>query len=117
MRRVSRKRAAYRASGEGRAGLDHMARIKALPCIVCLHHGETQVSKTQAHHLIMGRFSSRKTSDFDCIGLCEGHHLGDFDRSKVAIHREPALWMDKYGSDDSYLDLQSRLISGQYGGV
>lgn len=73
-----------------------------MPCIICATFGETQLSPTQAHHVICGRFSSRKTPDEKAIPLCEGHHQGNFDKSKVAIHRERAKWVAIYGPDTLY---------------
>lgn len=78
--------------------------IRSLPCIVCKEHHEPQNSVTTAHHPIHDRFSSRKTSDRDAIPLCEGHHQGLWDLSKIAIHKEPQLWRIKYGSDYSYTE-------------
>ena len=78
--------------------------IRSLPCIVCQEHHEPQNSVTTAHHPIHDRFSSRKTSDQDAIPLCEGHHQGLWDLSKIAIHKEPQLWRIKYGSDFSYTE-------------
>jgi hypothetical protein len=36
------------------------------------------------------------------IPLCEGHHQGFFDTSKIAIHKDPNLWRENYGADYSY---------------
>ena len=76
--------------------------IRSLPCIVCQEHHELQNSVTTAHHPIHDRFSSRKTADRDAIPLCEGHHQGLWDLSKISIHKEPQLWRIKYGPDHSY---------------
>ena len=73
-----------------------------MPCIICSTFGEIQLSPTQAHHVICGRFSNRKTPDEKAIPLCEGHHQGNFDKSKVAIHRERAKWVALYGPDTLY---------------
>ena len=76
--------------------------IRSLPCIICQEHHELQNSVTTAHHPIHDRFSSRKTPDRDAIPLCEGHHQGLWDLSKISIHKEPQLWRIKYGPDHSY---------------
>lgn len=89
---------------------DYIARVRGLPCIVCESFGEAQNSPTQAHHCIHGRYGTLRTSDRCCIPLCEGHHQGDFDTSKIALHREPDMWKEAYGQDFEYIAvIQDRL--------
>ena len=87
------------------AGRDpqYLVRVRELPCCVCDGFGEHQKSPTQAHHPIHGRGSTRKVPDRMAIPLCEGHHLGDFDTSKIALHREPNMWKEAYGIDREYV--------------
>ena len=66
-------------------------------CCVCQRFGEVQNSPTTAHHPIHDRYSTRKRSDGEAIPLCEGHHQGLWDNSKIAIHKEPKLWQETYG--------------------
>lgn len=80
-----------------------LERIRQMPCCVCQTFGEVQLSPTSAHHCIHDRFGSRKRSDAEAIPLCEGHHQGLFDTSKLALHQEPALWRDRYGPDWAFL--------------
>lgn len=103
MRKVSKKRAEYRASDEGQAALTHMGKVKQLPCCICLHFGMTPSGPSHAHHPIHGRYSARKSPDLHCIPLCEGHHQGNFDTTKIAIHREPSKWRRLYGPDTDYI--------------
>jgi len=44
-----------------------------------------------------------KASDLDAIPLCEGHHQGLWDKSKLAIHDSKKAWREKYGADWSYI--------------
>jgi Recombination enhancement, RecA-dependent nuclease len=81
----------------------YMARVAALGCIVCEAFGEPQISPTQVHHCIHGRFGTRRAGDHDTIPICEGHHQGNFDTSKLALHRTPAAWKRAYGPDHSYV--------------
>lgn len=81
----------------------HLARVVQLPCCVCDAFGEYQLSPTQVHHTIHGRHSQEKTPDREAIPLCEGHHLGQFDTTKLALHREPDRWRETYGSDRDYI--------------
>ena len=111
MRKVSRKKAMQRASDEGKAGLAHMARVAALPCVICREWNMVQLSRTQVHHCIHGRYSAHKAPDTMVLPLCEGHHLGHFDTSKLALHNEPNKWKRLYGPDTEWLSwVEERLI-------
>jgi len=79
--------------------------VRSLPCIICKTFHEPQNSVTTAHHPIHERFSTGKRPDADAIPLCEGHHQGLWDQSKIAIHKEPQLWKIKYGYDYQYIDV------------
>lgn len=76
--------------------------VREQHCVICKTFGEVQQSPTQAHHPIHNRYGTHKRSDNTAIPLCEGHHQGLFDSSKTALHREPKLWLEKYGPDWSY---------------
>lgn len=82
---------------------DYLAAVRVLPCVICASWGYAQTSPTQAHHPICGRGGSLKTPDVAAIPLCEGHHQGDFDAGKIAIHRDRAAWVDAYGPDTDYI--------------
>ena len=84
--------------------------ILAMPCCICHEWGYTQQSRTQVHHCIMGRHSfdrvsktRRRAPDSFGIPLCEGHHQGLMDTSKIALHREPERWEDEYGKDTLWI--------------
>lgn len=82
---------------------DYLAAVRKLPCCVCQHHGEPQLSETQAHHVFHGRFSARRTPDTMAIPLCRDHHQGDGnDPSRLAIHKAKSAWSDRYGFDHEY---------------
>ena len=102
IRQVSKKRQAKRASPEGKANAAYLAAVRGLPCCICDGFGFVQTSDTQAHHVIHGRGGNEKTADTRAIPLCEGHHQGDRDTSKIALHREPDMWKDAYGLDTEY---------------
>ena len=78
--------------------------IRQRKCIICETFHEPQMSPTFAHHVIHDRFSGSKTPDHLAIPLCEGHHQGFWDKSKVAIHPRPNEWRDLYGPDYNYSD-------------
>lgn len=88
----------------------HIARVRAMPCVICFEWGFPQLSPTAAHHCIHGRFGTRKAPDEMTIPLCEGHHQGLMDTSKVALHREPSKWKRLYGPDHSWISwVEARL--------
>jgi hypothetical protein len=87
-----------------------MGKVAAMPCVICHEWGMPQMSPTAVHHCIHGRYSNRKAPDEMTIPLCNGHHQGDFDTTKVAIHREPAKWERLYGKDTEWLSwVEARL--------
>lgn len=89
----------------------YLSKVRELSCVICRAFGEPQLSPTQAHHPIHGRFSQRKTPDRMAIAICEGHHQGEFDTSKIALHREPKAWREKYGADHEWIALTQDMIA------
>ena len=80
----------------------YLQSIREMPCCVCQRFGENQLSNTTAHHPIHDRHGSLKRPDSSAIPLCEGHHQGLWDQTKIAIHKKPELWRETYGPDWSY---------------
>jgi len=90
----------------------HLARVGELPCVICTEYGEPQLSPTQVHHCIHGRYSTRRAPDSMTIPLCEGHHQGLFDVSKLALHQAPSKWRRLYGSDTDWIGwVEARLCA------
>lgn len=88
----------------------YLARVRELPCVICQAFGEPQLSPTTAHHPKHDRFSQSKVPDRMAIPLCDGHHQGQFDGSKIAIHAAPEEWRQRYGADHEYIAVtQDRL--------
>jgi len=83
--------------------MPYLRAVRSLPCVICDGFGEKQNSVTQAHHVIHGRHGTNKTPDRMAIPLCEGHHKGDRDTSKIALHREPDMWREAYGLDVDWI--------------
>ena len=55
----------------------HLARIKAMDCILCTLLGIPQTGVTDAHHIRTGRGMSQRSSDFLTIPVChDGCHQG-----------------------------------------
>ncbi|KIC39388.1 DUF968 domain-containing protein [Leisingera sp. ANG-M7] len=82
---------------------EYLRKVRAMPCCICESYGYTQISSTTAHHPICERHGGEKVPDHEAIPLCDGHHQGDFDTSKIAIHRDRALWVEWYGSDRDWI--------------
>lgn len=82
---------------------DYLTAVRSLPCCICEAWGMPQNSPTTAHHPIHGRYGTRKAPDMTAIPLCCGHHLGDFDTSKIALHRDPSKWKRMYGPDTDWI--------------
>jgi len=80
----------------------YLVKIRQMPCCVCEKFHEVQLSPTTAHHPIHDRFSTGKRPDNTAIPLCEGHHQGLWDQSKIAIHKQPLEWEKRYGKDYKY---------------
>lgn len=83
----------------------YLARVRGLPCCICEAFGMVQISPTTAHHPIHGRYGTRKAHDYAAIPLCDGHHQGTFDTSKLAIHRGKQTWANAYGLDTDYIEV------------
>ena len=105
MRKVSKKRAAHFASAEGKAEVEYMARVKALPCVIC-----DAPPPSDAHHVIHGRYGGRKPDGFHTIPLCKIHHQD----GPEAIHNGKETWAAKHGPDYSYLEVVKQRLKGTY---
>ncbi|WP_314188808.1 Ref family recombination enhancement nuclease [Paracoccus yeei] len=79
----------------------HMARLAQLPCVICKAPAPSEV-----HHVIHGRFSQRRSSDFETIPLCPScHRVGP-----RAIHQDKAAWLAAHGPDWGFLPLVRALL-------
>ena len=56
-------------------GKRHMARVAAVPCVLCSHLGLGE-SPAQVHHLKLGTGASDRASDMLTVALCPAHHNG-----------------------------------------
>jgi hypothetical protein len=90
-----------------------LAAVAAMPCVICHEYGLPQRSQTQVHHCIHGRHSQRRAPDSMTLPLCEGHHTGLMDTTKIALHREPLKWQTLYGQDVDWLNwVEARMEEG-----
>lgn len=91
-----------------------LAAVAAMPCVICWEWQLVQNSPTQVHHCIHGRYSQRRAPDSMTIPLCEGHHQGLWDISKIALHKEPSEWRRLYGPDTDWISwTEQRLDTGR----
>ena len=90
-------------AGKAKPDPKYLKRVRELRCCICEAFGFQQTTPTQAHHPICERHSNERAPDREAIPLCDGHHQGDFDTTKIAIHRDRALWVEWFGSDRDYI--------------
>ena len=91
-------------AAEKAEGKKWMQRVKMLPCAVCKAPPPSDV-----HHIIHGRYSQKRASDFDVIPLCKSHHQNGLD----AIHERKETWRHVYGNDYDYLPWVKDMIEQQ----
>lgn len=91
----------------------YLAKVRALPCIICTAYGLPQRSPTQAHHVIHQRGSFRRVPDEMTIPLCEGHHQGLIDMSKIALHQQPSRWKREFGPDTDWISKTQDMIEAR----
>ena len=92
-------------------GRTRREKVHNTPCMVCHKHKMVQKSRTAEHHWIMGRYSGNRSPDEETLPVCEGHHQGFRDTSKIAIHKDPAKWEAEYGRDKDWLEYANDLIA------
>lgn len=100
LRKVSPKRAAYRASKAGRDGIAHMMRVKAMPCVACGRAGPSE-----AHHC---RSNGMARDDMKTIPLCIPCHRGP-----QGYHLDKANWHAKHGPDYGFLPVVNALLDAE----
>jgi hypothetical protein len=79
-----------------KAALAHLARVAALPCVVC---GARPV---HVHHCIHGRYAQRKASDLETLPLCDAHH--------TMLHASPGQWQSIWGRDFDLLPVVAAML-------
>ena len=114
--RVSKKKAAHKASPEGQDDAAYISALHNLPCVICEVFGEIQQSRTTVHHWFSGRCSAVRTPNREALPFCDGHHQARWDKTKLAIHDGKETWAEKYGNDHEYIevtqDRMERMMEG-----
>jgi hypothetical protein len=85
-----------------KSGKDHMARVAALPCVLCGYW------PVEVHHCISGRYSQHKAPDTHTIPLCFNHHRG-----AEGIHTSKAAWEALNGPDTDFLPVVADMLAGE----
>ena len=105
VRRVSKKRAAYLASADRAEGLEHMGRVKMLPCVCCGHP-----PPNNAHHC---RSDGMPRQDKKTIPLCDPCHVGP----GISRHGTAKRWHLKYGPDHGFLARVDAMLRAEDDGI
>jgi len=87
--RQSKKRRAYLASDDRKAGLAHMQAVAGLCCLVC------GVWPVEVHH------EGKPRSDMRCLPLCAAHHRREFGAG--ALHYSPRAFYALHGDSETLL--------------
>lgn len=96
LRPVSAKKAAKKRQEAADGAREHMARVAALPCLVC---GAWPV---EVHHVTGDK---KRRSDFRVIPLCYECHRGS-----NGYHTTKASWVAKNGPDYLMLDVVAKIL-------
>lgn len=85
----------------------YLAAVRSLPCVICDGWGMRQISPTEAHHTICGRYGQHKTPDRQAIPLCRCHHTG-----AEGIHTHRKWWVESYGQDTDFIARTQDAVAG-----
>ena len=100
LRAISKKRAAYLASEERQTGLAHMARVAALPCLVCGYW------PVEVHH------EGEPRCDMRVLPLCPQHHRREF--GPGAYHYSKRAFYAEHGDTKFLLAKVADMLAGQF---
>ncbi|WP_411975968.1 hypothetical protein [Sulfitobacter faviae] len=121
MRRVSKKRAARRASKQGQADLAYMGLVKQLPCCICgspppndAHHCRSQPSAGEPHAYEQLPAAGRRSGDRDTIPLC---HWDCHQEGPESYHRAKRSWEARNGPDYSYIPSTRAAVAAMIGEI
>lgn len=94
---VSAKKRAHKAAEKAGGAWEHMARVKALPCVAC---GAPPPS--QAHHVTGDKLPR---SDWRVISLCYECHQGPH-----GYHAAKRSWIARHGPDFELLPVVAKML-------
>lgn len=85
----SARKKAHKAAEKAAGSWEHMAAVKAMPCLVCGAYG------VEVHH------EGKPRSDFNVLPLCPEHHRREF--GPGAYHYAPQAFYALHGSSAELL--------------
>lgn len=88
----------------------HKGRVASLPCILSTGWGHECIGRTTVHHK-SGAGMGLKSSDFETMPLCEGHHL--VSRNSVESMGSKA-WERRYGPQSYWLEMTRTVLAREY---
>lgn len=97
MRKVSPKKASHKAAEKAQGAHEHMAAVKALPCMACGRAGPSQ-----AHHCTGDQ---QPRSDWRVIPLCYDCH-----QSPQGYHAAKRSWVARHGRDCDMLPALGKIM-------
>lgn len=84
-----------------KAEREHLSKLVSLGCIVCRNLGYRD-SPAEVHHIRAGNGVGQRSSHFDTLPLCPGHHRTG--GHGTAIHAGQKTWEAKFGSERKLLE-------------
>jgi hypothetical protein len=97
--RISAKKRAHKAAERAAGAREHMAAVKALPCLVCGAYG------VEVHH------EGTPRSDFNVLPLCPAHHRREY--GPGAYHYSPKAFYAAHGSSGELLARVKAMLSAR----
>lgn len=76
----------------------HLSKVAAFGCLCCAIDGRGW-QPANIHHIREGYGIGQRAPHTETLPLCEGHHQGLLDTTKLAFHRRPAEWRARYGQE------------------
>jgi len=95
--KISAKKARHKAAEKALGAWEHMAAVKALPCITCY-----APPPSEAHHVTGDKMPR---SDFRVIPLCYACHRGP-----CGYHNAKRSWVARHGPDYLLLDAVAAMM-------
>lgn len=106
-----RRKRARTFKPERAVDLEHLARVRRLPCVVCLLHHLVQTTPTEAHHIKRHPDGTKlgmgqKSPDKDAIPLCRGLHHWNGSQVNMPMEEFEAA----YGNELDLLEATQELL-------
>lgn len=87
----------------------HASKVAELGCVACYVQAGVWGTPGEIHHIREGQGLSQRSSWWDVICLCTGHHRGGV-QVKTAVHTEYKKFTAEYGTETELLELTKKNI-------